>query len=62
MDYRVTLSLAAHRDIKDIVRYISFDAPQRALTFGHLLIAKAKLLGQFPEMGRIVSEFSNPNL
>ena len=31
MDYQVVLSLSARADLRDIVRYISFDAPDRAL-------------------------------
>ena len=36
--YRVVLSLSARADLRDIVRYISFDAPERALSFGLFLI------------------------
>lgn len=31
MDYQVVLSPSARADLRDIVRYISFDAPDRAL-------------------------------
>jgi len=60
MDYKVTLSLSARRDLEDIVRYISLDAPERAIKFGRFLISKTKSLGQFPEIGRVVPEFGNP--
>jgi len=60
MDYKVTLSLSARRDLEDIVRYISFDAPERAIKFGQFLISKVKSLGQSPEIGRVVPEFENP--
>lgn len=60
MDYKVVLSPSARADIRDIVRYISWDAPDRALAFGGFLISKTKWLGQFPEGGRIVPEFGNP--
>jgi plasmid stabilization system protein ParE len=60
MDYKVTLSLSARRDLQDIVRYISFDAPDRAIELGQFLVSKTKSLGQFPEIGRVVPEFGNP--
>lgn len=59
MDYQVTLSPSARRDLADIVRYISLDAPERAIEFGRFLIVKIKSLGQFPEMGKVVPEFED---
>ena len=60
MDYQIILSLRARADLLDTVRYISFDAPDRAARFGRLLISKTRILAQFPELGRIVPEFQNP--
>lgn len=62
MGYQVALSPSARRDLRDIVRYISLDSPQRALAFGQLLVSSVKRLADFPEMGRIVPEFGNPLL
>ena len=62
MDYQVVLSPSARADIRDIVRYISLDAPDRALDFGRFLLSKTRLLGQFPELGRVVPEFASPVL
>jgi toxin ParE1/3/4 len=62
MDYKVVLSPSARADIRDIVRYISWDAPDRALAFGRFLISKTKWLGQFPEAGRVVPEFNLPTI
>jgi plasmid stabilization system protein ParE len=59
MDYQVTLSHSARADLRDIVRYISFDAPDRALQFGQFLISHTKKLAQFPELGRAVPEFDD---
>jgi plasmid stabilization system protein ParE len=42
------------------VRYISFDAPDRALQFGLFLISRTRLLAQSPELGRVVPEFEDP--
>jgi toxin ParE1/3/4 len=60
MDYQVVLSPSARADLRDIVRYISFDAPDRALEFGRFLISRTRLLAQSPELGRIVPEFDDP--
>jgi toxin ParE1/3/4 len=60
MDYQVTLSRSARRDLEEIVRYISLDSPDRALEFGLFLVSKAKALGEHPEIGRIVPEFEDP--
>lgn len=51
MGYQVALSPSARRDLRDIVRYISLDSPERALTFGQFLVSNTKRLADFPEMG-----------
>jgi toxin ParE1/3/4 len=60
MDYQVVLSPSARSDLRDIVRYISFDAPDRALQFGLFLISHTRLLTRSPALGRIVPEFADP--
>ena len=60
MDYQVVLSPSARADLRDIVRYISFDAPDRALQFGLFLISRTRLLAQSPALGRLVPEFADP--
>ena len=60
MDYQVTLAPSARGDLREIVRYISFDAPDRALRFGRFLVSNTGRLAQFPEIGRVVPEFNNP--
>jgi plasmid stabilization system protein ParE len=59
MDYRVVLSPSARTDLRDIVRYISFDAPDRALEFGLFLVSRTRLLAESPKLGRIVPEFED---
>ena len=59
MDYQVVLSPSARADLRDIVRYISLDAPDRAFEFGMFLISQTRLLAQSPELGRIVPEFGD---
>ena len=60
MDHKVVLSPSARADLRDIVRYISFDDPDQALEFGRFLISKTRYLAQSPELGRIVPEFADP--
>jgi addiction module RelE/StbE family toxin len=62
MGYRITLSPSARHDLRDIVRYISLDSPERAVTFGQFLITHTKRLAEFPEMGRVVPEFAIPTI
>ena len=59
MGYTVTLSPSARRDLRDIVRYISFDSPDRAIAFGQFLVSNTKRLADFPQLGRVVPEFEN---
>jgi len=60
MDYQVVLSPSARADLRDIVRYISFDAPDRAFQFGLFLISRTRLLARSPELGRLVPELADP--
>ena len=62
MGYQVALSPSARRDLRDIVRYISWDSPERAVTFGQFLVSSTKRLADFPEMGRVVPEFGDPSI
>jgi plasmid stabilization system protein ParE len=62
MGYQVALSPSARRDLRDVVRYISLDSPERAVTFGLFLVSHTKRLAEFPELGRVVPEFDIPNL
>ena len=62
MDFKIILAPRAIQDLQEIVRYISFDNSVRAESFGRELIAKTRLLAAFPEMGRVVPEFGEPNV
>jgi toxin ParE1/3/4 len=62
MGYSVALSPSARRDRRDIVRYISLDSPERALTFGNFLVSQLRRLVEFPELGRVVPEFDDTSL
>ena len=60
MDYRVVLSSSARADLRNIVRYISVDDPERAVRFGRFLVSRTKILGRFQELGRVVPELGDP--
>ena len=60
MGYQVALSPSARRDLRDIVRYISADSPERAIAFGQRLVAAVKSLADHPELGRVVPEIGDP--
>jgi plasmid stabilization system protein ParE len=62
MDYQVVFSPVARDDLRNIVRYISLDAPDRALTFARFLITHTKSLARFPERGRVVPEFGDNSI
>jgi toxin ParE1/3/4 len=59
MDYRIVFSPSARSDLRNIVRYISFDAPDEALQFGRFLISHTRVLAQCPKLGRVVPEFGD---
>lgn len=50
MGYQVAISPSARRDLRDIVRYISLDSPERSVTFGQFLVNNTKRLADFPSM------------
>lgn len=62
MGYQVALTPSARTDLRDIVRYISLDAPERALAFGQFLVGSIRRLADHPEMGRVVPEMSEPDV
>ncbi len=62
MGYQVALSPSARRDLRNIVRYVADDSPDRALSFARFLVSSTKRLADFPEMGRTVPEFADPSI
>ena len=56
----VILTPQSQDDLRTIVRYIAADNPERAKTFGYLLIDRALSIGPMPERGRIVPELKAP--
>jgi len=60
MAYKLIWSPASRDDLRDIVTFISRDSHQRAEAFGYRLIAETQALQTFPEVGRVVPEYSTP--
>lgn len=62
MGYQVAFSPSARRDLRDIVRYISLDAPDRAIAFGQFLVQSVKHLAEHPALGRVAPELGDPTI
>ena len=62
MAYELTWSPLSRDDLRDIVRFISYDSPQRAQAFALRLIAHADMLPEHPESGRMVPEYHVPHI
>jgi toxin ParE1/3/4 len=60
MAYDLVWSPIALDDLHDIVRFITRDNPNRAMSFGYELISQTERLREFPEFGRVVPEYKNP--
>jgi len=62
MAYKLIWSPASRDDLHDIVHFISRDSPERAEAFGYRLIAETDKLQDFPEIGRVVPEYTVPTI
>jgi plasmid stabilization system protein ParE len=62
MACKIIWSPASRDDLRDIVRFIARDNPQRAESFGYELMRRTDILQQHPEAGRVVPEYRNPKL
>jgi toxin ParE1/3/4 len=62
MGWQVIIAPSARADLADIVCYIAQHNSDAAARLGYELIRRAESLGDFPEMGRMVQEFRQPNL
>jgi toxin ParE1/3/4 len=60
--WQVIIAPSAESDLADIVRYIARHNSDAAVRLGYELIARAENLSGFPEIGRMVPEFRQPNL
>jgi len=62
MACKLIWSPAARDDLRDIVRFIARDNPQRAESFGYELMRRTDILSDHPEAGRIVPEYHHPRI
>lgn len=62
MGWQVIIAPSARADLADIVRYIARHNSDAAARLGYELIIRAESLAQFPEIGRMVPEFHQPDL
>ena len=59
MDCPVIISPRAIQDLREIVRYVSFEDSAAAERLGNALMDAALSLGTLPERGRLVPEFND---
>jgi toxin ParE1/3/4 len=62
MGRAVIISASAQSDLRDIVSYVARHNQEAAIRLGNTLVDRAEILSKFPELGRIVPEFSRPDL
>ncbi len=62
MAFKIIWSRQARDDLGDIVTFIARNNRAAAESFGYRLMAKADVLAQFPEIGRIVPEEQDETL
>jgi plasmid stabilization system protein ParE len=62
MGWQVIIGPSARSDLAEIVRYIADHNSDAAARLGFELITRAEGLASFPEMGRAVPEFRQPDL
>ena len=62
MAFKIIWSRQARDDLRDIVIFIAANNPRAAESFGVRLMAKADLLEQFPQIGRVVPEEQDENI
>jgi toxin ParE1/3/4 len=62
MGWQVIVGPSARADLANIVRYVARHNSDAAARLGYELITRAESLAAFPEIGRVVPEFRQPNL
>ncbi|HEY3853901.1 MAG TPA: type II toxin-antitoxin system RelE/ParE family toxin [Verrucomicrobiae bacterium] len=62
MGWKVIIAPSAQADLADIVRYVAQHNSDAAAALGYELITRAENVANFPEMGRVIPEFKQPNL
>ena len=62
MACKLIWSPAARDDLRDIVRFIARDNPQRAESFWYELMTRTDILHDHPEAGRMVPEYRSSRI
>ena len=62
MGWKIIIAPSAQADLADIVRYVARHNSDAAARLGYELITRAENVMRFPEIGRIVPEFQQPDL
>jgi len=62
MDWKIIIAPSAQADLADIVRYVAQHNSDAAARLGYELITHTENIANFPEIGRAVPEFQQPNL
>jgi plasmid stabilization system protein ParE len=62
MGWKIIIAPSAQTDLADIVRYVARHNSDAAARLGYELITRAESLADFPELGRMVPEFRQPEL
>ena len=62
MDYKVVWTLRSRDDLRNIAVFIARDNSAAALRLGDLIFQRVDSLQNFPELGRIVPERSQPTI
>ncbi len=62
MGWKIIIAPSAQTDLEDIVRYVARHNSDAAARLGYELITRSEDLAAFPEIGRVVPEFRNPDL
>jgi toxin ParE1/3/4 len=62
VDYKVVWTLRSREDLRNIAVFIARDNSAAALRLGDLIFQRVDSLQNFPELGRIVPERSQPTI
>ncbi|HZQ47935.1 MAG TPA: type II toxin-antitoxin system RelE/ParE family toxin, partial [Verrucomicrobiae bacterium] len=62
MVFKIIWAPRALEDLREIASYIRRHNADAAHGFGKKLITKAETLDRFPERGRMIQKFQNPNI
>ncbi|MBI4650302.1 type II toxin-antitoxin system RelE/ParE family toxin [Candidatus Desantisbacteria bacterium] len=50
------------KSFEDVIQYISYDSPYYASDFAKKILLSIEKLNTFPQIGRLVPEYSNPDI